>query len=197
MLWDRLLNFINTQGDLAMDLILLEKINRLGKIGDTVKVKDGFARNYLLPQGKALRATAENKARFEAQRADIEARNARMKVEAEQTAEKLKKIKVELVRAAGDDGKLYGSITVRDVGAALEAKGFNIPRQNLLLDVLIKTIGQYEVRVSLHPEVELRLPLRVGRNEAEFSMMDKKALAAAEAAAAAEATEATAADAAA
>ena len=175
-----------------MEIILLEKINRLGTIGDTVKVKDGFARNYLLPQGKALRATQDNKAKFEAQRAQIEARSNQLKAEAQKLADKLAKVKVELVRAAGDDGKLYGSITVRDVGQALEAQGFDIPRQNLLLDVIIKTIGQYDVRVTLHPEVELKLPLRVGRNEGEFKMMDKEALAAAEAAeaAAAEGSEA-------
>lgn len=168
-----------------MEIILLEKITRLGSMGDTVKVKDGFARNYLIPQGKALRATKENKVVFEAQRAQIEARNNQMKAEAEKLAEKLKTVKVELVRAASDEGKLYGSITVRDIGMALEAQGFDIPRQNLLIETAIKTVGQYEARVTLHPEVVVKLSLRVARNESEFSMMDKKALAEAEAAEAA------------
>lgn len=166
-----------------MEIILLEKINRLGGMGDTVKVKDGFARNYLIPQGKALRATKANLALFEAQRAEISARNAARKSEAEKIAAKLKDVKIELVRAASDEGKLYGSITVRDIGQALEEKGFDVPRQNILLDVTIRTIGQYEVRVLPHPEIELKLPLRVGRNESEFRMMDKDAAAAAEAAA--------------
>jgi large subunit ribosomal protein L9 len=173
-----------------MEIILLEKITRLGSTGDTVKVKDGFARNYLIPQGKALRATKENKVVFEAQRAQIDARNNQMKADAEKLAEKLKTVKVELVRAASDEGKLYGSISVRDIGVALEAQGYDLPRQNLLIETAIKTIGQYEVRVTLHPEVIIKVALRVARNEAEFTMMDKKAIAAAEAAeaAAAEAT---------
>lgn len=171
-----------------MEIILLEKINRLGSMGETVKVKDGFARNYLIPNGKALRATNENKAKFEAQRAQIEARNNQMKAEAEKLAAKLKTVKVELVRAASDDGKLYGSITVRDIGTALEAQGFNIPRQDLLIETPIKTVGQFEVRVTLHSEVTMKLSVRVARNEAEFTMLDKKALAAAEAAEAEAAT---------
>lgn len=175
-----------------MEVILLEKINRLGAMGDTVKVKDGFARNYLIPQNKALRATKANLALFETQKAAIAARNAERKAEADKIAAKLREVKIELVRAASDDGKLYGSITVRDIGQALEAKGFSIPRQNLSLDVTIRTIGQYEVRVLPHPEIELKLPLRVGRNEAEFKMMDKDALKAAEAAEAEAAAEAAA-----
>jgi large subunit ribosomal protein L9 len=168
-----------------MEIILLEKINRLGGMGDTVKVKDGFARNYLIPQGKALRATKANLALFDAQKAEIAARNAARKAEAEKIAAKLKDVKIELVRAASDDGKLYGSITVRDVGQVLEEKGFALPRQNILLDTQIRTIGQYEVRVMPHPEIELKLPLRIARNDAEFRMMEKEAIAAAEAAEAA------------
>ncbi len=163
-----------------MEVILLEKINRLGGMGDSVKVKDGFARNYLIPQGKALRSTKSNLALFETQRAEIAARNDQRKAEAMQLAVKMKDVKVELVRAASDEGKLYGSITVRDIGHALEAQGFDIPRQNLLLETTIRTVGKYEARILLHPEVEFKLPLRVGRNESEFSMMDKESLKAAE-----------------
>ena len=165
-----------------MDIILLEKVHRLGGMGDKVKVKDGFARNYLIPQGKALRATKDNTAKFEAMRGEIEARNNAAKAEAEKVAAKLKGVKVELIRAASEEGKLYGSVTVRDIGAALEAKGFSIPRQNLVLETTIRTIGQYDVRVMPHPEVEIRIPVRIARNESEFTMMDKKALAEAEAA---------------
>lgn len=168
-----------------MEIILLEKIARLGGIGDTVNVKNGFARNYLIPQGKALRASKENLAHFESQRAEIEKRNNAARSEAEKLAKKLQGVKIELVRAASEEGKLYGSVTVRDIGHALEAQGYNIPRQNLILSVTIRSIGQYDVRVQLHPEVEVKLPVRVARNESEFSMMDKEALAAAEAAEAA------------
>ncbi len=156
-----------------MQVILLEKVARLGAIGDTVTVKDGFARNYLIPQGKALRASKENTAKFEAQRAEIEKRNAASRSEAEKLAKKLEKVKIELVRAASEEGKLYGSVTVRDIGQALEAQGFNIPRQNLVLSTNIRTIGQYEVRVMPHPEIELKLPVRIARNESEFSIMDE------------------------
>ena len=158
-----------------MEVILLEKVSRLGAMGDVVKVKDGFARNFLLPQNKALRATAANKESFEARKDEIAAQNVVRRGEAEKVAAKLKDVKIDLVRAAADDGKLYGSVTVRDIGEALEAQGFSVPRQNLLLETPIKTIGQFEVRVMPHAEIELMLPVRVVRNESEFTRMDEEA----------------------
>jgi large subunit ribosomal protein L9 len=163
------------QGDLAVEIILLEKVNRLGNMGDTVTVKNGFARNYLIPQGKALRASKANIEFFESKKAEIKAQNDSRRKEAEKIAKKLEGTKIDLVRAAADDGKLYGSVTVRDIGDALEAMGFAIPRQNLLIDTTIKTIGQFEVRVMPHPEIELKLPVRVMRNESEFTRMDEEA----------------------
>ncbi len=151
-----------------MEIILLEKVTRLGNMGDIVTVKGGFARNYLIPQGKALRATAENKAEFEARKEEIAKQNQARKTEAEQTAKQLAGMIVELVRQASDDGRLYGSVTVRDIGEFLEGKGFKIPRQNLLLEKAIKEVGSYTVTVMLHPEVEIELAVRVARNESEF-----------------------------
>lgn len=151
-----------------MEVILLERVARLGDMGDLVSVKNGFARNYLIPQGKALRATAANKNEFESRKAEFEKQNKARFVEAEKLAKKLEGTTIELVRQASDDGRLYGSVTVRDIGAALEEKEFNIPRQNLLLERAIKEVGAYEVTVMPHPEIELILPVRVARNESEF-----------------------------
>lgn len=151
-----------------MEVILLERVARLGGMGDLVNVKNGYARNYLIPQGKALRATAANKNEFEARKEEIAKQNAARRAEAEKTAKKLEGTIIELVRQASDDGRLYGSVTVRDIGAVLEEKGFEIPRQNLLLEHAIKEVGAYEVKVMPHPEIELTLPVRIARNESEF-----------------------------
>lgn len=151
-----------------MEIILLERVANLGGMGDLVEVKNGFARNYLIPQGKALRATAANKNEFEARKGEIEKQNKARLAEAKALAKKLEGTMVELVRQASDDGRLYGSVTVRDIGAALEEKGFELPRQNLLLERAIKEVGAYEVTVMPHPEIELVLPVRVARNESEF-----------------------------
>jgi large subunit ribosomal protein L9 len=151
-----------------MEIILLERVSRLGDMGDVVEVKNGFARNYLIPQGKAMRANAANKAEFEARKTEIAKQNEARKGEAQKIADKLEGTIVELVRQASDDGRLYGSVTVRDIGAALTDKGFDLPRQNLLLERAIKEVGSYEVKVMPHPEIELILPVRVARNESEF-----------------------------
>ena len=151
-----------------MEIILLERVAKLGDMGDLVEVKNGFARNYLIPQGKALRATAANKNEFQERKGEIEKQNKERLVDATAFAKKLEGTLVELVRQASDDGRLYGSVTVRDIGAALTAKGFEIPRQNLLLERAIKDVGAYEVTVMPHPEIELVLPVRVARNESEF-----------------------------
>jgi len=156
-----------------MEIILLERVARLGSMGDVVTVKDGFARNYLIPQAKAMRATEANKVEFEARKGDIQKQNTERQKEAQKIASKLDGVKVELVRQASDDGRLYGSVTVRDIGEELEAKGFQLPRQNLLLERTIKTVGSFTVKVTPHPEVEIEIPVRVARNESEFLSWDE------------------------
>ena len=155
-----------------MEIILLQKVSRLGNMGDVATVKDGFARNYLIPQGMALRATKAIKAEFDARKDEIAKQNDARKAEAQKLADKLEGTIIELVRAAADDGKLYGSVTVRDIGTALEEKGFEIPRQNLLLEAALKTTGSFTVTVMPHPEIELELPVRIARNESEFLAWD-------------------------
>jgi large subunit ribosomal protein L9 len=150
-----------------MQIILLERIGRLGQMGDVVKVRDGFARNFLLPQGKALRATKENMSRFENQRAQLEANNLQRKQEAEAVAVKLGGLRVTVIRQAGDTGQLYGSVSTRDVADAVTAGGFTIDRVQILLDRPIKNLGLHEVRVSLHPEVEIKVVVNVARTEEE------------------------------
>ncbi len=157
-----------------MEIILLERVARLGDMGDIVDVKNGFGRNYLIPQGKALRATAANKTEFEARKGEISKQNDARKGEAQKVADKIEGTVVELVRQASDDGRLYGSITVRDIGTELAAKGFDIPRQNLLLERAIKAVGSFEVKVMPHPEIEVTLPVRVARNESEFINWDEE-----------------------
>src|SRR5690348_9027163 len=136
-----------------MDVILLERIERLGQMGEVVKVKPGFARNYLLPQKKALRATKENREHFEKQRAQLEAQNLTRRQDAEKVAEKLDGQTVIIIRQAGEFGQLYGSVTTRDIAAAITAAGFTVDRRQIMLDVPIKTLGMHKTRVALHPEV--------------------------------------------
>jgi large subunit ribosomal protein L9 len=150
-----------------MEVILLERIEKLGQMGDTVRVKPGFARNYLLPQKKALRATKDNMARFEHQRADLEARNLERRKEAEQVAGKMEGVSIVLVRQAGDTGQLYGSVSARDVMEGLEAAGTHIERRQVVLDRPIKTLGIHKVRIALHPEVSVSVDVNVARSEAE------------------------------
>ena len=150
-----------------MDVFLLERISRLGQMGETVKVKDGFARNFLLPQGKALRANEANKKKFEGQRAQLEARNLERKSEAEQVAEKMDGMTFVVVRSAGETGQLYGSVSPRDIAELLVAEGFTISRNQVELNQPIKEIGLRNVSIALHPEVEVAVTLNVARSTEE------------------------------
>jgi len=150
-----------------MEVILLERISRLGQMGDTVKVKDGFARNYLLPKGKALRANEANKKKFEGQRGQLEARNLERKSEATQVAEKLDGKAFIVVRSAGETGQLYGSVSTRDIADILTAEGFNVARNQIELNQPIKTIGLTNVAISLHAEVEVTITLNIARSADE------------------------------
>ena len=144
-----------------MDVILLERVAKLGQMGETVKVRDGFARNYLLPQGKALRANEANKKRFEAERATLEARNLERKGEAQKVAEALEGKSFIVVRSAGETGQLYGSVAARDIVDVLAAEGFTIGRNQVDLNTPIKEIGLHQVVLHLHSEVEVSVELNL------------------------------------
>jgi large subunit ribosomal protein L9 len=150
-----------------MEVILLERISRLGQMGDTVKVKDGFARNFLLPQGKALRANEANKKKFEGQRSQLEARNLERKSEAQQIADKLDGKSFIVVRSAGETGQLYGSVSTRDISDLLTAEGFTVGRNQVELNQPIKAIGLTSVAIALHPEVEVTVTLNIARSADE------------------------------
>jgi large subunit ribosomal protein L9 len=150
-----------------MQVILLERIGRLGQMGDVVTVKDGYARNCLLPQKKALRATEENLKRFESNRTQLEARNLELKKEAEAVAGKLNGKSFVAIRQAGDTGQLYGSVTTRDIVDIVTAGGFSIDRRQVVLDKPIKTLGIHATRIALHPEVIVGVSLNVARTEDE------------------------------
>ncbi|RUV80740.1 50S ribosomal protein L9 [Mesorhizobium sp.] len=156
-----------------MDVILLERVSRLGQMGDTVKVKDGFARNFLLPQGKALRANEANKKKFDGQRAQLEARNLERKSEAMQISEKLDGKSFIAVRSAGETGQLYGSVSTRDIAELLTAEGFSVNRNQILLNQPIKTIGLTNVAIALHPEVEVTITLNIARTADEAERQAK------------------------
>ncbi len=153
-----------------MDVILLERVEKLGAIGDVVKVKDGFARNFLLPRKKALRANEANKKVFEANRARIESDNANRRGEAEKEAASFKDTTVTLIRQASNTGQLYGSVAVRDLVEALVADGHKVNKSQVVLDRPIKTIGLSEVRVALHPEVSVTVKVNVARSPEEAEM---------------------------
>jgi large subunit ribosomal protein L9 len=150
-----------------MQVILLERIGRLGQMGDVVTVKDGFARNYLLPQGKALRATEANRKRFERERAQLEARDLELKSEAQAVTAKLDGKSFIIIRQAGDTGQLYGSVSTRDIATAVTEGGFSIERRQVMLDRPIKSLGLHEIRVSLHPEVVPHIVVNVARSPDE------------------------------
>jgi large subunit ribosomal protein L9 len=150
-----------------MQVILLERIGRLGQMGDVVTVKDGYARNFLLPQKKALRATEENLKRFESNRAQLEARNLELRKEAEAVAAKLEGQSFTAIRQAGDTGQLYGSVTTRDIVEIVTAGGFSIDRSQAVLDRPIKALGIHAIRIALHPEVIVSVSLNVARTEDE------------------------------
>ena len=153
-----------------MDVILLERVEKLGAIGDVVKVKDGFARNYLLPNKKALRANEANRKVFEANRARIESDNAARRGEAEKEAGNFKDVSVTLIRQASNTGQLYGSVAVRDLVEALEEAGHKVNKSAIVLDKPIKAIGLYDVRVALHPEVSVTIKVNVARSPEEADM---------------------------
>ena len=153
-----------------MDVILLERVEKLGAIGDVVKVKDGFARNFLLPNKKAMRANDANRKVFEANRARIEADNANRRGEAEKEAATFKDTTVTLIRQASNTGQLYGSVAVRDLIEALEADGHKVPKSAIALNKPIKAIGLYDVKVALHPEVSVMVKVNVARSPEEAEM---------------------------
>ena len=150
-----------------MDVILLERIEKLGQMGDVVTVKPGYARNFLLPQKKALRATDENRSHFESQRAQLEAENLKKRQEAEAVASKIEDLDVILIRQAGDSGQLYGSVSARDISDSVTELGVTIGRGQVLLDRAIKELGLHPIRISLHPEVSVELTVNVARTEDE------------------------------
>ncbi|MGC1578710.1 MAG: 50S ribosomal protein L9 [Beijerinckiaceae bacterium] len=150
-----------------MEVILLERVAKLGQIGDVVRVKDGFARNFLLPRKKALRATDSNRKRFETQRADIEARNLELKQEAKAVAEKLDGHAIVLIRQAGESGQLYGSVSPRDIAETLAQSRFKVSREQVVLNTPIKALGLHAVPVHLHPEVDVKITVNVARSAEE------------------------------
>ena len=150
-----------------MDIILLERIGRLGGIGDVVSVKPGYARNFLLPQKKALRATESNKKLFELQRAVLETRNAEAKAVAEKSAQGLNGQNFLMIRAAGESGQLYGSVGARDVAEVCVAAGFTVARAQVALETPLKNIGFRTIKIRLHPEVEVEITINIARTEAE------------------------------
>lgn len=150
-----------------MEVILLERINRLGSIGETVRVKDGYGRNFLIPRKKALRATQANKAVFEQQRAEIEAQNADAKAAAEAQAKQIEGLNLTITRQASDEGKLFGGVTLRDISEALSAKGHDVPKSQIVIPNTIKTTGAHPVKIQLHAEVVVTLDVEVARNDAE------------------------------
>ena len=150
-----------------MEVILLERIARLGQMGDVVRVRDGYARNFLLPQGKALRSNADNRKRFEAEKVQFEARDLERRQEAEAVAAKLEGQSFVLIRQAGETGQLYGSVTTRDLVEAMGAGGFSVNRSQIALNQPIKTIGMHTVLIALHAEVDAHIVANVARSEDE------------------------------
>ena len=150
-----------------MKVILLERVAKLGQMGETVAVKDGYARNFLLPQGKALRANKANLERFENERVQLEARNLERKTEAEAVGAKLAGASIVVIRAAGETGQLYGSVATRDIAGELTEAGFSVVRSQVSLRAPIKTIGLHDVSIVLHPEVEVEVSVNVARSEDE------------------------------
>ncbi len=156
-----------------MDVILLERIGKLGHMGETVRVKEGYARNFLLPRGKALRATELNKKKFEAQRADLEARNHELKRAAGEAAGKVDGATVVIIRQAGETGQLYGSVSARDISDALSAAGHPVQRNHVAIQQPIKTLGLHAVPIHLHPEVEAKVTVNVARSPEQAERQGK------------------------
>ena len=150
-----------------MEVILLERVGKLGQMGDVVRVKDGFARNFLLPRGKALRATADNKTRFEGMKTELQAKNLAMKGEAGQLASQIDGKTYVVIRQASEAGQLFGSVSTRDIAGLLKDDGADIARSQVSLNAPIKAIGQYKVPLALHPEVEVSITVTVARSQEE------------------------------
>jgi large subunit ribosomal protein L9 len=152
---------------MTMEVILLERVGKLGQMGDVVRVKDGFARNFLLPRGKALRATADNKSKFEGMKAELQTRNLELKGGAEKVAATLDGKSITVIRQASESGQLFGSVTTRDIATMLNTDGAEVSRTQVTLNAPIKTIGQYKVPLALHPEVETNVTVIVARSAQE------------------------------
>ena len=150
-----------------VELVLLQRVEKLGQMGDVVKVRPGFARNYLLPQKKALRASKDNIARFEQERVQLEAQNLKRREEAERDAERIGGLSVVIIRQAGESASLYGSVSARDIAEATTAAGLTVTRSQVMLEHPIKTLGLARVRVELHPEVSMRVIVNVARSQEE------------------------------
>jgi large subunit ribosomal protein L9 len=156
-----------------VDVILLERVENLGQMGQVVKVRPGYARNFLLPQKKALRATKDNLAYFEKQRAQLEAANLTRRTEAEQVAQKLDGLSVVIIRQAGESGQLYGSVSARDIADAVTGAGFTVTRGQIVLDKPIKALGLHKLRLVLHPEVSVHVTVNVAQSAEEAEMQEK------------------------
>src|SRR3982751_2622577 len=154
-----------------MQVILLERVEKLGQMGEEVRVKDGFARNFLLPKKKALRATKANREFFQTQKTQLEANNLRLRGEAEKIGQKLNGKSFVLIRQAGDRGQLYGSVSPRDVADAMEKAGFTVDRHQVSISVAIKSIGLFTIPVVLHPEVKVNITVNVARSEDEAAAL--------------------------
>lgn len=153
-----------------MEVVLLERVEKLGQMGDVVSVKDGYGRNFLLPKGKALRATKGNLARFEAEKAQLEARNLELKKEAAAVAEKMDGQQFIAIRSASDAGSLYGSVNSRDIAELMTADGFSVSRGQIVLDKPVKELGIHELRIVLHPEVSATVEINVARSQDEAEL---------------------------
>jgi large subunit ribosomal protein L9 len=156
-----------------MEVILLERVAKLGQMGEVVKVRDGFARNFLLKRGKALRATAENRAKYDGMKAELEANNIKAKSEASKVAEKIDGKEIVIIRQAAESGQLFGSVSVRDIVDALDADGIKVARPQVWLDSPIKVIGQKKVTIAVHPEVETAITVYVARSADEAARIKR------------------------
>jgi large subunit ribosomal protein L9 len=156
-----------------MEVILLERVAKLGQMGEVVRVRDGFARNFLLKRGKALRATTDNRAKFEGMKAELETRNLQAKGEASKVAEKIDGRNVVILRQASETGQLFGSVSVRDIIASFQNDGVSISRSQVMLDAPIKTIGKHEIAIAVHPEVEVGVTVTVARSADEAERINR------------------------
>jgi large subunit ribosomal protein L9 len=156
-----------------MEVILLERVAKLGQMGEVVRVRDGFARNFLLKRGKALRATADNRAKFDGMKAELEARNLQARSEATEVAEKVDGRNVIILRQASESGQLFGSVSVRDIVAAFQNDGVTIGRSQVMLDAPIKAIGKHAIAIAVHPEVEVGVTVTVARSADEAQRINR------------------------